>query len=949
MAEGTRPTGARRTIGRLARRRAPEAPPPRFARLVWRRFRRHPLGVAGAIALFLVIILALIGPVLSPVTPLVTDFYQRGLEPTTSVGADFFQRNHPPQLWPLDRRLLLGTDSLGVPVLAYTLVGFRPALEIGLLGSLLASLAGIVIGGIAAYAGRLADVALMRLTDAFLAVPMLALIMLIVASLPERTVSTYVILFAATGWPGVARLARGGVLSLRARDFTIAAHAQGVSDLRILFRHILPNTASVLIVAFTLNAALFIVIEASLDFLNAGPSFVTWGGALASAYYSLGIISGYWWQMFFPAAALLLTDLSLNFIGDGLSDALDVTRWTVTVGAPAEEEERLEDEPVRPWDLLLAERRPSPLRFQVPGVASRAVLSCLRLAPLVRIAHALDAAHARLGALPAPLAAVPPLLLVLTIETIVLVDHSPLAYAPNFSSPTRFGDASALDGYAALPRAAGGWDLLVADPHDRIVLKRFDASGRVLRREVVGMGASGTADPSLVRVGGRLLGVWVTPDGENTQLRADYVGDAQPRSFPLTSGAGVVEHPDAVALPDGDVAVLFQRETADQSSVDLTWIRRGARRGVTHSLVPPPAEAVYPGAAADGHGALEVLYLERCCGESAWRVVTVRVGPTGRVLGTPRGLDVVHYAPENHLGKMEYNAIPPRWGLDLKTAPDGRVWAAWSGDEALNVLRFGLNGRPGVAQTVAGGGTLELALALMRHGAEIFTASHGIQGSQIAAIHVAANGSSAGVGQRVSFDPYDAPANPQAGSVHGRPQLIWQNIQSETAAFMEGVVYHTARPPDLATRLGLNIGNVWANAAFVILGSLAGGIVLAAGNVALLCLLVLPWVPIRHLVPHPARWPTYLLAVGVLLVLVFVLNQGAPPWVLLMSGLIAPLDAASRWLAVTGATVAASWVSITLLRGQEPLLRAAVTVVIAVWFVAILYAALAIQFQITQL
>ncbi len=963
---------------------------PGQATLICRRFRRHPLALTGAIGLLLAVLLALIGPLIAPVTPALTDFYQRTLTPTTIVGGNFLQRNTPPQVWPLNWRLLMGTDNFGVPILAYTLDGFRPALEIGILASLAASIVGIALGGVAGYFGRFVDAPLMRLADAFLAVPAVPLIMLISAFLLDKGILTYVALFAATGWPGVARLTRNAVSSLREREFAAAARSLGVSDLRLLFRHILPNASSVLIVAFTLNAALFVVAEASLDFLGDGPATVTWGGALASAFYSLALTTGYWWQWMFPAAGLLLIVMALNFVGDGLSDALDVNRWTVTVGerpdsaaerevrpAPPRWHRRLLASAARIVDLVGWGRpRGAPFGTAFAGLAAVWQPSTIRRsrtwasidtisAPFVVRAHrgirriigttavgAADRAVAdmleSLDAMATGLAAMLIVPVLVGVEAVFLIGHSPLAYAPNFSPPASYGGVSALSEYTASPQSGGGWNLFVVDRRLDVVYERRDTHDRTLHHEIVARNGNG-ADPSMAEGGDRTLGVWVGRQGAFGRLRGAYLGRGGSGSFTLTAGHTDVAHPDVVALPSGGFDVVFQRDVHGHTNLYLAAVRPGARhRGLFRRLTRDPHDDLYPRVVVDGSGALDVLYLEHCCGTSVWQVRISRFDSSGRPLGRTRVLDTVHYAPQNRNGKTLYNAIPPQWGFDLKRADDGSVWVAWSGDQLINLAQFGVRGGFVLRPHAVGptGGQLELALALMHHGGEVFTASHPNEGSYLAAIPFRSGGRSSGIAERVAFDPRDEAYDPRAGTANGQVAVVWQNVRPGGVALLEGAIYHQALPPDLATRLGLNIGNVWENAVLVVLGSLAGGLVLAVVNAVLVALLILAWVPVSHLPWRRLRWPVYLALAGLLIALL--IAAGSPSSVvLIMTGLVAPLEASYRWLAVAGASIVACCVGVWL-RRQEPLLRAAGTAFSAIWFIATLYVALAIQVAITR-
>lgn len=274
--------------------------------LVWRRFVRHRIALVGAIIMAILVFLAIFGPLISPESPL---------------GFDYSAGNKAPQLsW----RYLLGTDAFGHSVLMYILYGARISLEVGIFATLLTGFIGVLVGSIAGYFGGLVDAVAMRLTDIFLTLPFLPLLILLSAYTGGGNVWFIIAILGVISWPPIARLVRSYFLSLREREFVEAAHAIGVSSFRIMFRHMLPNALSVVIVASTLNVAGFIVAEAAIDFLGVGihSPQVSWGLALANSEDY--IAQGNWWWPLFPGLALLITVLSANFLGDGLRDALDV-------------------------------------------------------------------------------------------------------------------------------------------------------------------------------------------------------------------------------------------------------------------------------------------------------------------------------------------------------------------------------------------------------------------------------------------------------------------------------------------------------------------------------------------------------------------------------------------------------------------------------------------------
>jgi peptide/nickel transport system permease protein len=304
------------------------APPLSPQVLAWRRFRRHRMAMTGVVILAGVLLYVTVGS-------LVTQGYCAPLGRTVSGEAwancndTSLVRQPPSAAHPF------GTDSIGRDILARTIYGGQISLLIGLSAALVEVVLGAVIGSVAAYYGGWIDSLLMRFTEAMLNIP--SLFLLIVAArffgggLPtfnlfgrELTGSVLVIIviIGATSWMYLARIVRANVLSLRERDYVSAAQALGVSNVRIIFTHLLPNTLAPIIVTATLGVANAILSEAYVSFLGLGVqgATATWGNMLDGAYQYLEQAA---WLWFFPGTLILLTVLSINFLGDGLRDAFD--------------------------------------------------------------------------------------------------------------------------------------------------------------------------------------------------------------------------------------------------------------------------------------------------------------------------------------------------------------------------------------------------------------------------------------------------------------------------------------------------------------------------------------------------------------------------------------------------------------------------------------------------
>lgn len=265
-------------------------------RLFRNRFASTGLGVV-----LLLFFLSLLAPYLTPYDPDAVDAYRVLMPPSW---------DH----W-------FGTDELGRDVLTRVLYGARISLKVGFVAVGIAVAIGTAVGLIAGYYGGWLDALLMRLVDIMLCFPTFFLILAVIAML-EPSIWYIMVIIGLTGWMGVARLVRAEVLSLKEREFVMAAIALGASDIRIIFRHILPNALSPVLVSATLGVAGAILTESALSFLGIGvqPPTPSWGNILTSGK---DYIEFAWWLSLFPGTAILVTVLSYNLVGEGIRDALD--------------------------------------------------------------------------------------------------------------------------------------------------------------------------------------------------------------------------------------------------------------------------------------------------------------------------------------------------------------------------------------------------------------------------------------------------------------------------------------------------------------------------------------------------------------------------------------------------------------------------------------------------
>lgn len=297
--------------------------------LAWRRFRRHRMAVIALVGLILIFAYIWLGGLL----------FSRGMcEPTGQyLTAEAYANCNDLsiKLQPPSREHPFGTDTIGRDILARTIYGGQISLSIGLFAAFVEVIIGVLVGSLAGYFGRWIDDVLMRITETMLIIPSLFLLIVLGKTLggivPEveilgrslsGSVVVIILVIGFTSWMYLARIVRANVLSLKELDYISASRALGVSDARIIFRHLLPNTIAPIIVSATLGVSGAILTESYVSFLGLGVQTPTasWGNMLDSAVKYIQTAP---WLWFFPGLLILLTVLCINFIGDGLRDALD--------------------------------------------------------------------------------------------------------------------------------------------------------------------------------------------------------------------------------------------------------------------------------------------------------------------------------------------------------------------------------------------------------------------------------------------------------------------------------------------------------------------------------------------------------------------------------------------------------------------------------------------------
>ncbi|MBE0340878.1 ABC transporter permease [Paenibacillus sp. 28ISP30-2] len=274
---------------------------------IWKQLLRSKTGTVGAVIILLVSLTALFAPLLATHNPADIDPLNRLKPPMWLAGG-------LPEHW-------LGTDNLGRDMWSRIVYGARVSLIVGIGAVLVSGTIGAILGLLAGFYGRWVDATIMRVADAFLAIPAI-LLMLVVLAVVGPGMTTLIFVIGVTNWVSYTRVVRGEVLSIKERDFVKAAKAIGSKNSRILLKHILPNVLSSFIVISGMNVATTIIMEASLSFLGLGitPPAVSWGGMLSDGRQ---YVATNWWVATFPGLAITITVLGVIFLGDWLRDVLD--------------------------------------------------------------------------------------------------------------------------------------------------------------------------------------------------------------------------------------------------------------------------------------------------------------------------------------------------------------------------------------------------------------------------------------------------------------------------------------------------------------------------------------------------------------------------------------------------------------------------------------------------
>ena len=271
----------------------------------WKRFKTNRLAVAGGIIVLALFFIAIFAPLISPYNP------------------NDIDRKHV--LDPPDIRHPFGTDDLGRDILSRMIWGARISLSVGFVAVGIATIIGMIVGALSGYYGGWTDRIMMRFIDIMLTIPTFFLILAVIAFIGAG-IWNIMIVIGVTSWMGVARLVRAEFLSIRQREYVLAAKALGASDFRIIFRHIMINSMAPVLVSAVLGIAGAVLVESALSFLGIGiqPPTPSWGNILTLGKDNIEIA---WWLSVFPGLAILITVLGYNLLGEGIRDSIDPRLW----------------------------------------------------------------------------------------------------------------------------------------------------------------------------------------------------------------------------------------------------------------------------------------------------------------------------------------------------------------------------------------------------------------------------------------------------------------------------------------------------------------------------------------------------------------------------------------------------------------------------------------------
>jgi hypothetical protein len=534
---------------------------------------------------------------------------------------------------------------------------------------------------------------------------------------------------------------------------------------------------------------------------------------------------------------------------------------------------------------------------------------------------------------------IPVLALFCAAGVIFLAAHAPRTWASHWANPTTVAHGAGAAEYGAA-HSPEGWDILWVDnDHARLVLST--AASRY-RPYVVDRGD--VSEPSLLRVGSDELAAWVhDSNGGSAVMAADFSPGHEAHIFPIVRSAQPIEHPYVFSAGHGRFGVLFSWQGHGNFENYVSWITAGAPAGSTPvKLDTAQYYSFYPRAASPRSGNFGVLYLDQCCHQQLWNVLYRSYDVQGRPISSLHRLYQI-------VGYGNNQSIPSQWGEDLQTDGAGHVWGAFTGDQGIWLFEADSRGNiiqgPRLMDTQAGSPeAVDLELtgsASDQRGYVIWEQVYDL-GSYVASQKFDRQLRPVGGPERVVYGS-GSQINPHAAVVNGETDVVWQTVSRGTGSTFDVTQFRKSFAPTLAQRLGLGLGNPWAELAILLIGALGVATLTTTMNIILVIVIgFFGWLSLRLLSSVRSRWAIYAGLLTLALYYIFV-TPGGP---LFFLDTIPSLGLAAMpfgFVAAVGALGFVSWVGSVALRRIDDVYRAGIMAYLGVYFFAFLEAAVFIQ------
>jgi hypothetical protein len=534
---------------------------------------------------------------------------------------------------------------------------------------------------------------------------------------------------------------------------------------------------------------------------------------------------------------------------------------------------------------------------------------------------------------------VPVLALFSASGIIFLAAHAPRTWASHWKSPVTIAHGAGAAEFGAA-REPHGWDILwVNDNNASLVLS---AAANNYRPQVVDRGD--VSEPSLLRVGHDEVAAWVhDTNGGSAVMAAEWSSGHAPHTFNVISGPQPTEHPYVFADGPRRFGVVFSSQGHGNFENYVAWVRPGVARATTPvRLDTAEYYSFYPRAASVGSGSFSVLYLDQCCHQQLWNVLLRTFNGAGRPTSRLHRLYQI-------VGYGNNQSIPNQWGEDIRSDSAGHVWGAFSGDTGIWLFEAAADGSilkgPVLLDPQAGSPEavdLELTGTHPGDGGYLLWEQVYDLGSYVASQRFDAQLRPVGGPERVVYGS-GSQTNPHAALVNGEPQAIWQTVSRGTGSSFDTTEYRTGVSPTLAQRLGLGLGNPWAELAVLLVGALGVATLTTTMNIVLVIVIGFGgWLALRLLSRVRSRWVIYTCLLTLVLYYVFV-TPGGP---LFFLDTIPSLGLAAMpfgFIAAVGALGFVSWVGSVALKRIDDVYRAGIMAYLGVYFFAFLEAAVFIQ------